>query len=241
MFARLFILADMEHHSKQNKIIIAIDGHSSCGKSTLAKELAKALNYAYVDSGAMYRAVSLYFDQHNIDLSNKEQVANALTKITISFSNVNGKNTTFLNGANVENQIRSLAISNMVSEVAEISAVRKKMVDEQQNLGKDKGIVMDGRDIGSVVFPQAKLKLFVTADVKIRGIRRYEELLNKGFTVSLEEILDNLTKRDFIDSNREDSPLMQAEDAILLDNSHLSKEEQLKKVLNWALARIEAS
>ena len=231
----------MEHHSTPNKIIIAIDGHSSCGKSTLAKELAKALNYVYVDSGAMYRAVSLYFDQHDIDLSNEGQVADALTKITISFSNVNGINTTFLNGKNVENQIRSLAISNMVSEVAEISAVRKKLVDEQQKMGKDKGIVMDGRDIGSIVFPQAKLKLFVTADVKIRGIRRYEELLNKGFKVSLEEILDNLTKRDFIDSNREDSPLMQAEDAILLDNSYLSKEDQLKKVLDWALTRIKAS
>jgi len=241
LFARLFILADMEHHSTPNKIIIAIDGHSSCGKSTLAKELAKALNYVYVDSGAMYRAVSLYFDQHDIDLSNEGQVADALTKITISFSNVNGINTTFLNGKNVENQIRSLAISNMVSEVAEISAVRKKLVDEQQKMGKDKGIVMDGRDIGSIVFPQAKLKLFVTADVKIRGIRRYEELLNKGFKVSLEEILDNLTKRDFIDSNREDSPLMQAEDAILLDNSYLSKEDQLKKVLDWALTRIKAS
>ncbi len=238
MFVRLFILADMDNPSKKKKIIIAIDGHSSCGKSTLAKELAKELDYVYVDSGAMYRAVSLYFDEHQISLDSSEMVAEALKNISISFSNVKGINTTFLNGQNVEKEIRSLRISDMVSDVAAISAVRSKLVDEQQKMGKNKGIVMDGRDIGSVVFPQAELKLFVTADVKIRGIRRYEELLEKGFNVSLEEILNNLNKRDHIDSTRDDSPLIQADDAVLLDNSHLTKREQLQKVKDWALELI---
>lgn len=238
MFVRLFILANMEEQSTQKKIVIAIDGHSSCGKSTLAKALAKTLDYVYVDSGAMYRAVALYFKRQQIDLNSEQQVSEALKNISISFSIIEGINTSFLNGENVENEIRSLDISNMVSEVAAISAVRKKLVEEQQKLGKDKGIVMDGRDIGSVVFPNAELKLFVTADVKIRGIRRYEELLEKGFSVSLEEILDNLKKRDFIDSNRADSPLLQAKDAVLLDNSHMTRDEQLNKVHDWALAKI---
>ncbi len=217
----------------KNPIIIAIDGHSSCGKSTLAKALAKALNYVYIDTGAMYRAVTLYFLRQEIRLKDKNQVSEALNSIQIEFKNMEGKNTCFLNGEDVEEEIRSLYVSDHVSDVAAIAEVRKKMVNLQREAGKSKGIVMDGRDIGSVVFPDAELKLFVTASHKIRGLRRYQELTEKGIQVSLEEVLDNIAKRDHIDSTREVSPLKRVKDAILMDNSHLNRQEQLDLALEY--------
>lgn len=219
------------------KIIIAIDGHSSCGKSTLAKALASHLKYIYVDSGAMYRAVTLYFMRHSIDLTQEKDIIDALNQIKIHFEIIDGHNTCFLNHENVESDIRTMEVSNLVSEVAAISLVRSKLVEYQRAIGKDKGIVMDGRDIGSVVFPNAELKLFVTAQTKIRAIRRYEELIGKGFDVRLEDVLSNLNKRDYIDSTRKDSPLIQADDAILVDNSYLNREEQLNKAVELVQKR----
>ncbi len=219
------------------KIIIAIDGHSSCGKSTLAKALASHLKYIYVDSGAMYRAVTLYFMRHSIDLTQEKDIIDALNQIKIHFEIIDGHNTCFLNHENVESDIRTMEVSNLVSEVAAISLVRSKLVEYQRAIGKDKGIVMDGRDIGSVVFPNAELKLFVTAQTKIRAIRRYEELIGKGFDVRLEDVLSNLNKRDHIDSTRKDSPLIQADDAILVDNSYLNREEQLNKAVELVQKR----
>ena len=174
--------------SAHNKIIIAIDGYSSCGKSTLAKDLASHLEYIYIDSGAMYRAVCLYCIKNDIDINNKEDVIKSLDSIKIDFENINGKNTTFLNGENVENMIRSLAVSTIVSEVSTIHEVRKKLVAYQKFMGQNKGIVMDGRDITSVVFPNAEMKLFITSDVEVRVERRYQELLEKGQSVSKEEV-----------------------------------------------------
>ena len=213
------------------RIIIAIDGHSSCGKSTLAKALAKTLHYAYVDTGAMYRAVTLCFIENNIDLTDMAQVRGALDHIEIHFERTTTGNHVFLNGKDVEQEIRSMRISEMVSPVAAISLVRKALVAQQQQMGKRKGIVMDGRDIGTVVFPAAELKIFLTADNDIRSQRRYDELKNKGHETPFESVKKNLTERDLIDSNRADSPLRQAEDAILLDNSYLTPDEQLQKVL----------
>ena len=215
-----------------DKIIVAIDGHSSCGKSTLATALAKALGYAYMDSGAMYRAVTLYFLRNNTDINQADQVAKALRDIHIRFVNKEGKNHTILNGEDVEQEIRQMPVSNFVSPVAAISAVRKEMVHQQQEMGKEKGIVMDGRDIGTVVFPDAALKLFLTASIEERSKRRYLELKAKGLDVDLPSVKKNLQERDHIDSTRADSPLMQAEDAILVDNTNLSEEEQLERVMN---------
>lgn len=223
------------------RITIAIDGFSSCGKSTLAKALAKALNYIYVDSGAMYRAVTLFFINHQIDIKDKEAVQLALDEITISFKNIDGKNTTFLNGQDVEQAIRSMEVSNFVSPVATVPIIRRKVVRQQRAMGAEKGIVMDGRDIGTVVFKDAELKIFLTADPDIRAQRRYKELSEKGQTVSLEAVKDNLLQRDHIDSTRADSPLTQAEDAIVIDNSYLSEAEQLEKALQLALERMEAN
>ncbi len=213
------------------RIIIAIDGHSSCGKSTLAKALAKSLRYAYVDTGAMYRAVTLYFLDNHIDLSDVNQVKNALGKIEIHFERVNDSNHVFLNGKDVESDIRTMRVSEKVSPVAALSDVRRAMVAQQQQMGKKKGIVMDGRDIGTVVFPNAELKVFLTADTDVRTQRRYDELMSKGQQAEFDAVRKNLTERDFIDSTRADSPLKQAEDAILLDNSALTPYEQLQKVL----------
>ena len=215
------------------KIIIAIDGFSSCGKSTLAKALAKKLHYAYVDTGAMYRAVTLYFLDNNVDFNVKEAVKKALSHIEMHFERTPTGNHIFLNNKDIETEIRTMRVAEMVSPVATISQVRRAMVQQQQQMGKRKGIVMDGRDIGTVVFPDAELKIFLTAETDIRTQRRYDEMRAKGHeTISFNEVKHNLTERDLIDSNRADSPLRQAEDAILLDNSYLSPEEQLQKVLD---------
>ncbi|MEO1518096.1 MAG: (d)CMP kinase [Bacteroidota bacterium] len=218
------------------KITIAVDGYSSCGKSTLAKALAHSLSYVFIDSGAMYRAVTHYFIEHKIDLAQDRQVEEALTNIQISFQRSPQGNHTYLNGQNVEQVIRGMAVSQLVSPVAALSRVRRAMVEQQQRMGAEKGIVMDGRDIGTVVFPTAELKLFVTADVGIRVERRYQELLGKGMETKRADIRQNLLERDRIDSTREDSPLSMASDAVLIDNTNLSREEQL--AMSLALANL---
>lgn len=223
------------------KITVAIDGYSSCGKSTLAKQLAAALQYSYVDTGAMYRAVTLYFIRNQVDLFHPEQVNNALANINIEFKlnpNTNQQDT-YLNGENIESEIRvNPRVASVVSDVSAISEVRRFLVKQQQQMGKLKGIVMDGRDIGTVVFPDAELKLFVTADPMVRAKRRFDELVEKGQTTTIEEVLANLEKRDHIDSNRADSPLMQAADAIVLDNSKLTREEQFEWVMKLVNQKI---
>jgi cytidylate kinase len=218
------------------KITIAIDGFSSTGKSTLAKQLAKYLGYIYVDTGAMYRAVTLYAMQHDFISDthfDKKALIERLPKISLQFlfNPDLGYAEIFLNEKNVEAEIRTLEVSNFVSRIAEISEVRAKLVEQQQNMGKNKGIVMDGRDIGTVVFTDAELKLFMTASPETRARRRYEELLQKGQEVTYEEVLKNVQERDYIDTHREDSPLTKADDAIEIDNSHLSIQEQFDKVL----------
>jgi CMP/dCMP kinase len=222
------------------KIIIAIDGHSSCGKSTLAQQLADELSYTYISSGKMYRAVTLYFLENKIDYHKPEAVTKALDVIHIHFEKHNGNDITFLNGKNVEKEIVDMNVVEHVSHVAAISAVRRAMVALQQKMGERKGIVMDGRDIGSVVFKDAELKLFVTANPDVRAQRRYQELMGKGQQVSLADIKKNLLDRDYIDSNRVDSPLLQASEAVLIDNSNLSKKEQLAMVLALTYERIKA-
>lgn len=221
------------------KIVIAIDGYSSCGKSTLAKQLAKKLNYVFVDSGAMYRAITLFFVRNNIDISNHLSVEQALKNISLQFeyNTLKGTSDILLNGENVEEQIREMSISNKVSEVAAIEAVRVFGVQQQQLMGEQKGIVMDGRDIGTTVFPNAELKIFVTSSIDVRVQRRYLELKNKQPNISLDEVKENLLMRDHIDSTREISPLRQAADAIILDNSNLTREEQLQIALNWVKER----
>lgn len=213
------------------KIIIAIDGYSSCGKSTLARALARSLHYAYVDTGAMYRAVTLFFMENGIDFNQNEAVLAALEKIEIHFERSPTGNHTFLNGLDVENQIREMRISELVSPVSTISAVRRFLVKQQQAMGRRRGIVMDGRDIGTVVFPEAELKIFLTADPDIRAERRRSELDAKGQHFTLEEVRKNLLDRDRIDSSRADSPLRQADDARVIDNSFISEEEQLSMAL----------
>lgn len=216
------------------KIIIAIDGYSACGKSTLAKQLAKQLQYTYIDSGAMYRAITLYFIRHNVDLKSQDSVNKALSQITLRFgAEEEGQDQLFLNEENVSQHIRQMLVAEKVSEVAAIKEVRTFAVEQQQFLGRKKGIVMDGRDIGTVVFPDAALKIFMTADLEIRNKRRFLELQAKDPSVSLEEVKHNLQLRDYIDSHREESPLMQAKDARVLDNSDLNQEEQLDIVLEW--------
>lgn len=229
----------MNKKTSAPKIIIAIDGYSACGKSTLAKDLGKKLGYGYIDTGAMYRAVTLYFLRNEIAFDDAEAIAEALLEITIEFINVKGKNRTILNGEDVEEEIRKMYVSNHVSPVATISAVRKSMVLQQQKMGKKKGVILDGRDIGTVVFPNAELKLFLTASPEIRTQRRYEELKAKGQDSSIEEIKANLLERDHIDSNRADSPLKQAEDAVVIDNSNLSIKEQLAMVRALVKQRIK--
>lgn len=223
------------------KITVAIDGYSSCGKSTLAKQLAASLSYSYVDTGAMYRAVTLYFIRHHIDLFHPEQISEALKNITIEFriNPATQLQETFLNGENVENEIRvNSRVASAVSDVSAISEVRRFLVKQQQELGKQKGIVMDGRDIGTVVFPNAELKLFVTADPKVRAQRRLDELQEKGQDTTFEEVIANLEKRDHIDSNRADSPLKQADDAVVLDNSNLTRDEQFDWVMKLINQRL---
>lgn len=212
-------------------IIIAIDGWSSCGKSTLAKALAKKLSYAYIDTGAMYRACTYYFIQHQIDLKDEDAVLAALKNIQITFKSIEGLNTTFLNDVNVEQEIRSMDVSNLVSPVAELSVVRKFLVGQQQAMGQQKSVILDGRDIGTVVFPNAELKIFLTAEPEVRAARRFEELKQKGIEITLAEVIANLQERDHIDSTRADSPLKQAEDAHLIDNTYMDLDTSIKKVL----------
>tara|TARA_Y100001978_G_scaffold40416_1_gene35985 strand:+ start:1074 stop:1766 length:693 start_codon:yes stop_codon:yes gene_type:complete len=218
------------------KITIAIDGYSACGKSTLAKALAKALDYSFIDSGAMYRGAALFFYRQghvSEEMMDIEAIERAIPNLDLSFKIQNTKNCLYLNNENIENEIRQVYVVNIVSKVATIKKVRTALVKQQQRMGENGGIVMDGRDIGSVVFPNAQLKIFVTASPEIRAQRRYTELRQKGIPQSLEEVQLNLTKRDQIDSTREESPLVQVQDAIVLDNSKLTKEEQLE----WALEK----
>ena len=222
----------------QTKIVIAIDGHSSCGKSTVAKELAKALGYIYLDSGAMYRAVTLFALRNQLAANGQVNAAGLikrLPEITIEFrfNPQTRQNETYLNGENVEEEIRQLPVSTHVSPVATIREVREAMVKQQQALGANKGIVMDGRDIGTAVFPEAELKIFMTASPRVRAQRRYDELTAKGQAVSFDEILHNVEERDRIDSSREINPLRKADDALVLDNSALNRKEQL----DWALQK----
>jgi len=223
------------------KIIIAVDGYASCGKSTLAKDLAKELNYLYIDSGAMYRAVTLFLLQNEIPLDQPIEVIKALPMIQIDFrqDEEDGASYTFLNGRNVEGLIRSPYVSQSVSEVSTIKEVRAFLVEQQQLLGKDRGIVMDGRDIGTVVFKDAEFKLFVTSDVDTRAQRRYDEMISKGVNTTKEQVKSNLEHRDFIDTHREESPLYKADDAIQFDNTILTRVDQLRLVLNMAYKIIE--
>lgn len=224
------------------KIIIAIDGYSACGKSTTAKQVASVLGYRYIDTGAMYRAVTLFFLDHHIALTNPKEVSKALQQIHITFK-VNSKNIseTYLNGLNVERQIRSMRVSESVSPVSTIKDVRMMLVEQQRRMGKEKGVVMDGRDIGTVVFPQAELKLFMTADVLVRAFRRQRELLNRAQLADLDEVIDNLLRRDKIDTSRTESPLRQAEDAIVIDTTHISIDEQVDEVIRMAVSKVVLS
>jgi len=230
--------------STRHNFIIAIDGFSSCGKSTLAKALAKKLKFAFIDSGAMYRAVTLYFIRHHIALEDQQAIDNALNDIHIDFIPNALKTEIHLNDEDISEEIRQMYISDKVSEVSAIKAVRTAMVAQQQKLGSRRNIIMDGRDIGTTVFPDADLKIFMTADPKVRAARRYLELTEKGEDVTLEEVVENLANRDRIDSTRAESPLRQAEDAIVLDNSNLTPEQQLNFVeeeyLKIKAARIQA-
>ncbi len=221
------------------KIVIAIDGYSACGKSTTAKEVAKELNYRYIDSGAMYRAVTLYFLDHLVAHTNPKEVDKALQAIQLSFRvNSKGESELFLNGINVEKGIRKMRVSENVSQVSVIKEVRDAMVALQRKLGKEKGIVMDGRDIGTVVFPEAELKLFLTADILVRAFRRQKELLERDDMVDIDAIIENLEKRDQIDSTRTESPLRKAEDAISIDTTHITIDEQVDEVVREALSKI---
>ena len=227
----------------QHKIIITIDGWSSCGKSTLAKQLARELGYIYIDSGAMYRAITLYFLRNHVDWTHPEAVLEALHNIKLTFmsNHKSGQSEMYLNGENVEYVIRDLVVAEKVSEVAAIKEVRDYAVKQQQDMGKNKGIVMDGRDIGTVVFPTAELKIFMTADNDIRVKRRYQELYEKNPNVTMEEVRANLEMRDYIDSHRTVSPLRKAEDALELDNTNLTIKEQLDIAKKWVQERLPAT
>ncbi len=221
------------------KIIIAIDGYSACGKSTTAKEVAKILGYRYIDSGAMYRAVTLYFLDHHIALTNPKEVARALDQIKISFViNSKGVSETFLNGISVEKKIRKMRISENVSQVSALKDVRIAMVAQQRRMGKEKAVVMDGRDIGTVVFPDSDLKLFLTAEILTRAFRRQKELLEREDMVDIDTIVTNLNQRDLIDSTRKESPLIMASDAFTLDTTNVTIDEQVDEVIRLALSRM---
>jgi len=225
---------------KGKKIIITIDGYSSCGKSTLAKQMAKELGYVYIDSGAMYRAITLYFLRNHIDWTDNDEVKAALKNINLHFE-YNDKllqSEMILNDENVEYVIRDLIIAEKVSDVAAIAEVRKFAVKQQQQMGKKKGIVMDGRDIGTTVFPDAELKLFMTADIAVRVERRFREMFRKNPNVTVEEVKANLEMRDYIDSNREVSPLRQAADAVLLDNTNITKQQTMELAMNLYKERV---
>lgn len=223
------------------KIIVAIDGHSSCGKSTVAKDLAKVLSIAYIDTGAMYRAVTLYALRNNLidnDIVDEKGIVESLSNISVSFTlnSETKSNETFLNGKNVEKDIRTLEVSNKVSYVSAIGSVRKQLVEWQRDMGSKQSVVMDGRDIGTVVFPNADIKIFMTASDEVRAKRRYDELTSKGENVTMDEVLNNIKERDYIDSTRAESPLRKAEDAILLDNSKMSIEDQF----NWIIKKMRS-
>jgi cytidylate kinase len=225
------------------KIIITIDGWASTGKSTLAKQLAKALGYIYVDSGAMYRAITLYFLRNHIDWTDKKEVKRALKDINIEFQK-NVKTETseiYLNGENVEYVVRDLVVAEKVSEIAAIKEVREFAVAQQQKMGKERGIIMDGRDIGTVVFPDAELKIFMEADSSVRVERRFKELFEKNPNVTIEEVKANLEMRDYIDSHREVSPLKKAKDSFVLNNTNLTEKEQFQKAKEWAQKKISSS
>jgi CMP/dCMP kinase len=222
------------------KIIIAIDGYSSCGKSTLAKQLARELNYRYIDSGAMYRAITLFFLRNHVDWTDKKEVAEALQNIDIEFhSNPStGESEIYLNGENVEYVIRDLVVAEKVSEVAVIKEIRDFAVKQQQAMGKKKGIVMDGRDIGTTVFPDAELKIFMTADNAVRVERRFKEMYSKNPNITIDEVGHNLEMRDYIDSHREVSPLTKAKDAVIIDNTYLTEKQQLLNVIELVNKRL---
>ncbi|MBO6515935.1 MAG: (d)CMP kinase [Bacteroidia bacterium] len=224
------------------KINIAIDGHSSCGKGTLAKNLAKELEYMFIDSGAMYRAVTLYLMQNDISLEEVQANPGVLLDIEISFrlDPMRGFYNTHLNGENVEREIRGMAVSSQVSQVSAVKEIREFLVDKQKRMGENKGVVMDGRDIGTVVFPDAELKIFMTAEPMVRAKRRYDELTEKGIPANLEEIYNNIRYRDEYDSSRDVSPLIQAPDAIVLNNTEMSREEQARIAVTWAKGVIMA-
>lgn len=229
-----------------HKITIAIDGYSSTGKSTIAKQLASALGYIYVDTGAMYRAITLYALRNGLITKNhfnQAALCKKLSDIQLGFvpNEETGKSDVTLNGENVEKEIRTMEVSRYVSQVATVKEVREKLVAMQQEMGKAKGIVMDGRDIGTVVFPTAELKIFMTASADARAARRYKELLNRGDDITYEEVLENVQKRDFIDSNREESPLRQASDAILFDNSDMGLKEQFERIHNFSMRIIDSN
>jgi len=221
-----------------NNIVIAIDGYSSCGKSTLAKALAKKLHFIYIDTGAMYRAVTLFFLRNNIDTSQEETIENALKEIHLNFHSRDYQSHITLNDEEVSDEVRKMAVSEKVSEVSAIKAVRREMVKQQQRMGRSKNIVMDGRDIGTTVFPDAQIKIFMTADPKVRAERRFKELQGKDEEVTLEEVFENLAHRDYQDTTRKESPLTRAEDAIILDNTNLTEDEQLHFILKKVNAYI---
>jgi len=222
------------------KIVIAIDGYSGCGKSSTAKVIAACLGYGYIDSGAMYRAVTLYFIQNYINPTDPIAVEKALNHIDIDFRNnpKSGANETYLNGINVEEEIRKMYVSEKVSEVSAIPDVRHQMVEQQRKLGKRKGVVMDGRDIGTTVFPTAELKIFMIAEMGVRAARRQKELLDKEMMVDLDEVINNLTSRDEMDTSRKESPLKKADDAFVVDTTHITFEEQVEEILRLATTRM---
>jgi cytidylate kinase len=224
---------------RTRKIVIAIDGYSACGKSTTAKQVAGILGYRYIDTGAMYRAVTLYFLDHHVSFTNPKEINKALQQISIAFK-VNSKNTTetYLNGLNVEKEIRKMRISQQVSQLSTIKEVRAAMVEQQRRMGKEKAVVLDGRDIGTVVFPQAELKLFMTADIAVRAFRRQKELMEKDQLIDIDEVIVNIQQRDQIDTTRTESPLRQADDAIIIDTTNITIDEQVDEVVRLALAKL---
>jgi CMP/dCMP kinase len=221
------------------KIVIAIDGYSACGKSTTAKLVASILGYKYIDTGAMYRAVTLYFLEHHIALTNPKEVVRALEQIHVSFKiNAHNVSETYLNGLNVEKEIRKMKVSNNVSQVSALKEVRTAMVDQQRRMGKERGVVMDGRDIGTVVFPNAELKLFMTADMMVRATRRQQELMEKGQLVELDKVIENIEQRDLLDTTRAESPLRKADDATVIDTTHVSIDEQVDEAVRLAVTKV---
>ena len=222
-----------------NKIIIAIDGYSACGKSTTARQVAKILGYRYIDSGAMYRAVTLFFLDQHVSLTNPKEISRALQKISIAFKvNSKGTSETYLNGLNIEREIRDFRVSEFVSQVSALKEVRIAMVEQQRKMGKDKAIVMDGRDIGTVVFPQAELKFFMTADMLVRAFRRQRELLEKDILIDLDTVIENIRERDRIDTTRAESPLRKSPDSVVIDTTYISIDEQVDEVVRRAISAI---